>query len=397
MQCRVSLAELIDNDVPLRPDEAAAIVREVCRQYAAGDLRGIPNPTVIRLTEDGSVLVEGPVNRDHSPVPAAAALLHALLPGYDSATGFKVPGGLRLVLARAAGTIDLPPFTSIDDFCSALDRFAAPDLTAVARSLFQSGAARQAAQVCTPSKELTISDVRRARRATGLSLEDVSRGSAIPAPKLRELEWGYVRHWHADAAGRDDLRRYARAAGLDEDLVVSVAWPMIESDASPPAESTAADLPETQAGWALVPVESTALTPAARPAVRRPSPWLQHRWALALAAAVLLVVAALVTGWERPTPMPSVAPVARALQPAEPPAIPETIPSTIPASIDGGRPTPGTGVRPATYTRPVPVRRSAQMERPAPPRTRGRTPPAKPSRSSHQSFFKKELFRIVIR
>ena len=63
MPGRVSLAELIDSDIPVRPDEAVAILREVCRQYAAGALRGIPNPTVIRLTPEGTVLVEGPVSR----------------------------------------------------------------------------------------------------------------------------------------------------------------------------------------------------------------------------------------------------------------------------------------------------------------------------------------------
>src|SRR5262245_41526126 len=110
MHTRVSLAELIDSDVPLRPDEAAAIVRELCRQYAAGSLRGIPTPAGIRLTHDGDVVVEGPVSRDHSAVPAAAALLSDLLPGYHGSNGFKVPGGLRLVLARATGALDLPPF-----------------------------------------------------------------------------------------------------------------------------------------------------------------------------------------------------------------------------------------------------------------------------------------------
>jgi hypothetical protein len=344
-------------------------------------------------------------------VPAAAALLHALLPGYDGATGFKVPGGLRLLLARATGTIDLPPFTGAEEFCAALQRFAAPDLSAVARSLFKSWAARQAAQACAPSKELTISDVRRARRATGLSLEDVSSASTIPAAKLRELEWGYVRNWSADAAGRDELRRYARASGLDEDLVVSVAWPLIQSESSAPAASAATDLPEThlpetQAGWGLVPVESTALMPVARSAIQPPNPWARHRWALALAAAVLLVSTALVTDWERPKSVPFVTPDSHVSRPAARAAIPATIsdsmPASIPASVDDAQPPVDAGVRPAAYTRAAPVRRSAQVERsqaerPAPARAGGRTPAAKPSRSSHRSFFQKELFRIVFR
>ena len=202
MQHRVSLAELIDSDIPLRPDEAVAIVCDVCRQYAAGALRGIPNPAVIRLTVDGAVVVEGPVSRDQAPVPAAAGLLSELLPGFHSANGFKVPGGLRLVLARAIGALDVPPFANTGEFCAALERFAAPDPAESVRGLFQSWSARQDVPANGPSKELTISDVRRARRATGLSLEDVSRGCGIDAGRLRELEWGYVRNWRADEGGR---------------------------------------------------------------------------------------------------------------------------------------------------------------------------------------------------
>src|SRR5215831_8214755 len=144
MSSRVSLAELIDSDVPVRPDEAVAILREVCRQYSSGGLRGIPNATVIRLTPDGQVVIEGPVSRDQAVVPAAAALLSELLPGFDTPTGFKVPGGLRLVLARATRTLDLPPFTGVDDLSAALARFAAPDLGDTARALFRSWSARRA-------------------------------------------------------------------------------------------------------------------------------------------------------------------------------------------------------------------------------------------------------------
>ncbi len=40
---------------------------------------------------------------------------------------------------------------------------------------------------------LSVSDVRRARRDTGLSLEEVSKRSRIPVSMLRQLEWGYLR------------------------------------------------------------------------------------------------------------------------------------------------------------------------------------------------------------
>jgi hypothetical protein len=381
MQSRVSIAELIDTDTPLRPDDAAAIVREVCRQFAEGGLRGIPNATVIRLTLDGTVVVEGPVSRDHSPVPAAAALLTDLLPGFDGANGFRVPGGLRLVLARALGALDVPPFSGVPEFSSSLERFASPDLPDVVRRLFQSWAARQASRPPDGLKGLTISDVRRARRATGLSLEDVSRGSSIPAAKLRELEWGYVRNWHADAAGRDELGRYARAAGLDEDLVVSVAWPLIESDAV--EEPACAEPPCEDAAWALVPVGTQALIPPVPRTVTRPAPLIRYRWALALAAAILLVAAVVATGWEQQVSKPATRAAAA-------------------PSIEARRPPIG-DVRPASFERPVPnavegpAPSALEKERPAASRPRARKAPARKAPAPRRSFFQKELLRIVIR
>src|SRR5436190_2033552 len=306
MPSRVSIAELIDADISLRPEDAVAIVSEVCRQFEDGALHGIPNPTVIRLTPDGGVAVEGPVSRDQAAVPAAATLLSDLLPPFEQATGFKVPGGLRLVLARATGTLDLPPFADTSAFRAAIERFSAPDLQSSVRGLFEAWAHRR--DPAAP-RELTISDVRRARRATGLTLEDVSRAAGVPAVKLRELEWGYLRNWGTDAESRAALGRYARAAGLDEDLVVSIAWPLIER-ADVDGEAAAAGTAGDQAGWGLVPVGPQDLQPSSQPSAAppRPHPLLRHRWALALAAAILIAVAGVVTGWDRSSPLPAAAP-----------------------------------------------------------------------------------------
>jgi hypothetical protein len=373
MQSRVSIAELIDSDVFLRPEDAVAIFSDICRQYTEGLLRGIPNAAVIRLTPDGDVVVEGPVCRDHAGVPAAAHLLTEMLPGFDShQSGFKVPGGLRLVLARATGSIDLPPFADVEAFRAALQRFAAPDLAGTVRGLFQAWAARQTPRdPADAPRELTISDVRRARRATGLSLEDVSRGADIPAGTLRELEWGYVRNWRANDQGREALRRYARAAGLDEDLVVSIAWPLIERE-----HAAAASVDEDE--WGLVPTGSQALVPVPQPSAPSPSPSPAlgpYRWVAALAAAVLLVITVFATGPEQPLAAPPMPPATRG--PVTPlPAAPAPDIRANPA------------VRSASYVRPA-VR---PTPRKAPPRKSAKRPaPRKPS------FFKRELFRIVIR
>jgi len=402
MPSRVSLAELLDADVTVRPDQAVAILREICRQHAAGDLRGIPNATVIRLTPDGRILVEGPVNRDQAPIPAAAALLSELLPGFDTATGYKVPGGLRLVIARAARTLDVPPFASLSDFCAALERFAAADLGDTVRTLYQTWEAARDAPRSSP--ELTISDVRRARRATGLSLEDVAQAAAVPAAKLRELEWGYLRNWSPDATGRDELGRYARAAGLDEALVIAVAWPMIEAaDREPRVDTPVVGEPlidepaidelehdAPQPGWALLPASApSAVVPMpVRAGHARPSAMARHRWAIALVAAVLLVIAAAFAGWDRPVAIAAVA------TPQEPP-IESTAPASRPAADAAPEPSP----QQDTPRRASLVRlKTASDVRPATPRRAAAKAPArKQTQPRKPSFFKRPLLRIVFR
>jgi hypothetical protein len=135
MTARVSLAELASAGFVLHSAEAAAIVVEVCRQFSSGQVLGIPSAPVIRLTPDGGVVAEGPITTDHPPLPKAAHLLNDLLPPFGAP--YRVPGGLRLIVARALGTVDLPAFESLDDFSSAVARFAADDLTSTALKLYR--------------------------------------------------------------------------------------------------------------------------------------------------------------------------------------------------------------------------------------------------------------------
>src|SRR5262249_17962697 len=285
--------------------------------------------------------------------------------------------GLRLVLARAMGVLDAPPFSGAGDFCAALERFAAPDLSEAVRGLFQSWDERQQTRgPDAPSRELTISDVRRARRATGLSLEDVSRASAIPAERLRELEWGYVRNWRPDAEARDELRRYAHAAGLDDVLVVSVAWPLIEHEHETAAESASAD-PAREDSGASVPAGSQALVPVSRRPVPRPPHPLRSPTAFAAGAGA---------GRQRPGGAP---PTAAPAAPRRAPVIQAAPPE---AAMDE--------VRPASF------RRQGAPERPAPAgpnvrkaKPRPQPPPEPETRPApkRKSFFERALLHIVIR
>lgn len=393
VQNRVSIAELIDGDIPIRSDEAVAILRDVCRQYSAGDLRGIPNATVIRLTPDGRIVVEGPVSRDQDAVHAAATLLADLLPGFDTPTGFKVPGGLRLLMARATRAIDLPPFADIAEFAAALDRFGAPDLGEAVRGLFRSWASRQAAHTPERSNEITISDIRRARRATGLSLEDVAHGSGLAAAALRELEWGYLRNWRGGDEGRDDLRRYARAAGLDEALVLSVAWPLVEARAEdePLVEQRATS---TAKGWALLPVARPlmpVLTWRPRRAASRSMAVDRYRWALALGAATMIVFTAVAMEGNRPVPDAAI------VESKAPELEPRLVSPPVAPLVEDVRPI-AAELRPATYEqpaspRPRPVKAKARGVKDHRSQPQERKPLAP---EPHKSFFKRELLRIVI-
>src|SRR3954468_5370136 len=151
--------------------------------------------------------------------------------GWGWRGALRAGAALRLVLARALRTLDLPAYASIEDFADALDRFAAPDLRASVCCLVRVWEEKK--RTTQPVRtHLTISDVRRARRATGMTLDDVASVAAVPKPVLRELEWGYFRNWpHTDEA-RDRIVRYARAAGLDEVVVFSIAWPLVEEEAA---------------------------------------------------------------------------------------------------------------------------------------------------------------------
>ena len=232
---------LFDLAIPLRPVEAVTIVRELALRVIRGEIPGVPSVHVIRLCQSGVITVEGPVAADDHDVARAAHLLETLLPSFDA--GGRVPGALRLILARALGTLDLPPYSSLQDFADTLSRFAAVDPEHCVRMLLSNRAERLALPPQrrdeapeTPTalipadddRAITISDIRRARRATGLTLADIADRIQIPAGLLCELEWGYLDNWPASPAVRRDIVSYARAAGLDERLVVRTVWPLFE-------------------------------------------------------------------------------------------------------------------------------------------------------------------------
>lgn len=347
MTSRVSLTELAAAGIRLRPAEAVTLVAEICRQYSSGRLRGIPSAGVIRITRDGDVVAAGPVTTTKDAVHRVAHLCHVLLGGFDAPPEYRASGALQIALARGLGTLDLPPYESLDEFCAALARFATLDVRDTARDLFKDWIRTRMPREAIAAP-LTISDVRRARRATGLTLHDIAAVAGVPAARLRDLEWGDVRQWRADEEGRAQVMRYARAAGLDDQLVLSIAWPMIEEAF---ARADSESVPVT----ALVPSGPQQLAPMPRPAPRAMS-WLStQRWLTAAAALILVLLAMFALPWTkapetadtqvaRPQPAPVVtsprgAGAATAVMAASEPAKARTaVRPALPRKVAGKRP-----------------------------------------------------------
>ena len=239
MPSRVSLTELQLAGVRLLPAEAAAIVVEICRQHEQGRLRGVPSANVIRFTDDGGVVAEGPINADGPVVEAAAQLLDDLLPGFESSPELRAPGGLRLAVARALGTLDLPPFESLTDFAASIERFALPDLyarpTAVrggdegsrgsTRVPFRRLRGRGCRAVTDP--RLTISDRTSSTPCDGYApFYGIIRENANPDRPPSRTRVGILQELAGRLVRPGPVVRYARAAGLDEQVVVQVAQPI---------------------------------------------------------------------------------------------------------------------------------------------------------------------------
>lgn len=374
MSTRISLAELAGVGILLRPSEAVALVDEICRRCEEGSLRGIPTAGVVRLSREGQLSIAGPTNTG-SEVARAAQLLDDLLPGFEATPEYRASGALRLVIARGLGTLDLPPYESLTELRGALQRFAPADLADTARLLFQAwdrACATHELDRRAP-ESLTISDVRRARRATGLTLQNLSEVADIPAVQLRDLEWGDMRNWRADEDGHARVVRYARAAGLDQAVVLSIAWPMIQESG----------LPANERPWieVLVPSGPQRMVPVERSRVKqqkflRASVWIAAAAALIMALAV--VAAAIVA-----RPVVLMPPIASPAAPPPPMVQIGDAAAAAPAVIIVA-PKRRQGQAPA-------VTRTATKRRPA-------APPAKRhAQAQRASFFQKELFRIVFK
>src|SRR4051794_29960110 len=98
---KVPLAQVRACGVSLRADEAVALVLQLGERlnWQAAP----PPPHAIVLQSDGRIEVPAAAGNIGATAGSYARLLHELLPEPHAAVGGKVPGGLRLLVARALG------------------------------------------------------------------------------------------------------------------------------------------------------------------------------------------------------------------------------------------------------------------------------------------------------
>ena len=82
-----------------------------------------PDPSRVVLRGDGRVDVTAISDTTPARVETYARLLHRLLPDATHDVPARVPGALRLAVARGLGVLDAPPFSTARDFRKAIERF----------------------------------------------------------------------------------------------------------------------------------------------------------------------------------------------------------------------------------------------------------------------------------
>jgi len=220
---RVPLAEVLEA-VPVTPTEGAAILWQVAVRLERWlDARApatlvVPGLADLSVARDGSVWwYRGRVVPRQNVVVVLGGLLEGLL---QRAAGARVPPGLLYVLARSNDARHFAHFETVSDFRRNVGRHATDRPALVVDGLLARYFMRRAG--CEPlGGGSTISDVRRLRRAGGVSLPRIAEDTGIPVSLLRELEWGVFANWNLPVA-RPALVAYAARAGLDPERVVTI-------------------------------------------------------------------------------------------------------------------------------------------------------------------------------
>ena len=125
----IALSHLLGRGVRLETHEAVALARELLAHPC-----GIPTPENIQLDSDGSASCTSTAGMPS--VANVAQLLLTLLPAGTP----SVPAPLRYAIARGLEAVEAPPFASLGEFSSALERFEKGASRDVLRGVLQRGA-----------------------------------------------------------------------------------------------------------------------------------------------------------------------------------------------------------------------------------------------------------------
>jgi hypothetical protein len=186
----IALAHLLDRGVQLDVAEAVAIAQAVAPAPGEATVGNIG------LRTDGTVMCTPSAGQ--ATAAGLARLIDALLPQAG------VPAALRYAVARGAGAVEAPPFSSVEAFSAALSRFEQGDRAEIVRRLLAraTGAPRSVAAVREPAGEVIL-------RPAPVVPPPVRRRSRVPAVAAALL---------ASAIAGFASARYMRAS-------LPVAWP----------------------------------------------------------------------------------------------------------------------------------------------------------------------------
>ena len=135
----IALSHLLGRGVRLETHEAVALARELLARPC-----GIPTPENIQLGSDGSASC---ISTSGMPsVASVADLLLTLLPAGTP----NVPAPLRYAVARGLEAVEAPPFASLGEFSSALERFEKGASRDVLRGVLQRGARPSRPPIAAP-------------------------------------------------------------------------------------------------------------------------------------------------------------------------------------------------------------------------------------------------------
>jgi hypothetical protein len=207
----LAVAELFGGPVPLRPEQASALVRCVCLVAPAPSIESTEpvappfGPEHVWLSSNGDVhLTPGA----HPTVADLGLLLERLLAEVRRQGPTRIPPGLVIATARATGQIDAAPIPSPRAFARALERFDPPDRDAALRALFDAHVKAVAAHERSSTKKRSRSSHRRlALLATGGFAAGVVAALLLrvtaPAPRLTDSTEVTI----ATSGGTEDKQR----------------------------------------------------------------------------------------------------------------------------------------------------------------------------------------------